>query len=71
MSGSLTWSPPNFHQDNNVNDLSNAEAQAITQNWRRAAEDFAPFNINVTTVDPNNFSNQQGLRVAISGLAAD
>src|SRR5688572_19599226 len=39
-----------------------AEMQEI---WARVAEDFAPFNIDVTTADPANFLNHYGLRVAI------
>jgi hypothetical protein len=33
--------------------LSDAAQQAIQQIWRRVAEDFAPFNIDVTTEAPN------------------
>ena len=44
--------------------LSYAEISRITEIWARVAEDFAPFDINVTTVDPGSFNNREALRVA-------
>ena len=41
-----------YDTDGNPADYSAAEAAVITDVWRRVAEDYAPFNINVTTVDP-------------------
>ena len=38
--------------DGNINVFSNAELERIQFIWQRVAEDFAPFNINVTTEDP-------------------
>jgi hypothetical protein len=46
-------------------------AADIREIWKQVAEDFAPFNINVTTVNPGNFSNGRGLRVAIGGSWED
>ena len=39
--------------------------------FTQMAEDNAPFNIDVTTVNPWNFNNQQALRVVIGGSAFD
>ena len=47
------------------------ELAAIKEVWQRMAEDFAPFNINVTTVDPGYFANGRALRVAIGGSGLD
>jgi hypothetical protein len=45
-----------------------AEFFVIREIWARVAEDYAPFNINVTTVKPTDFSeNALVLRVVITG----
>ncbi len=38
--------------------------------WGAIAEDYAPFNLNVSTVAPTSFDNGVGLRVAIGGNSA-
>ena len=38
--------------DSNINSFSNAELDRIQNVWLRVAEDFAPFDVNVTTQDP-------------------
>ena len=45
---------PKFDFDGNVNAFSNAELERIQYIFQRVAEDFAPFNINVTTEDPGS-----------------
>ena len=60
-------STPVFDQDGDATTFSDAELATIRQVWQRVTEDFAPFNINVTTVDPGNFSNGVALRVSIGG----
>jgi Ca2+-binding RTX toxin-like protein len=62
---------PAFDQDGDPTTFSNGELTAIRQIWERVEEDFAPFNVNVTTVDPGDFSNRKGLRAAIGGTYAD
>lgn len=52
-------------------DFDAAEIAAIVEIWQRASEDFAPYNVNVSTVDPGDFSNGVGLRVAIGGAYTD
>lgn len=44
--------------------LSEAEIRKI---WETVAEDFAPFNVNVTTVEPASFANNTAVRVVIAG----
>ncbi len=43
---------PAFDVDGNPNLFSAAEREYIQRVWQRVAEDFAPFNVNVTTADP-------------------
>jgi hypothetical protein len=61
---------PVFSTDDNA-DYSAMELQMIEQIWRCVAEDYAPFHINVTTVEPDEFEFGSGLRVAIGGSDDD
>jgi hypothetical protein len=64
--GANLFSPAFAVDDNDFN--WDFEAQAIRHVWARVAEDYAPFNVNVTTVDPGDFSHgSQNLRVVITG----
>jgi hypothetical protein len=56
-----------FDQDGRKKTFSDNELAAITEIWRYVAEDYAPFNVNVTTVKPPSFANRVALRVAIGG----
>ncbi len=47
--------------------FSATELDNMLEIWKRVAEDYSPFDINVTTVDPGDFSDGVGLRVAIGG----
>ena len=58
---------PVYDIDGDATTFSDAELIRIQEIWARVAEDFAPFNVDVTTVDPGDFSNGNGLRVAIGG----
>ena len=57
---------PTFDIDDNPESFA-AESALIEEIWQHVSEDFAPFNIDVTTEDPGDFSNGQSLRVAIGG----
>src|SRR5438874_6455891 len=46
---------PAYDIDGNPSVFSAAEQSNIYQIWQAVAEDYAPFNVNVTTVDPGNF----------------
>jgi hypothetical protein len=61
---------PVFSVDGN-DAFSPTELQMIQQIWQCVAEDFAPFNINVTTVAPAQFRDGHELRVAVGGSDAD
>jgi hypothetical protein len=62
---------PPFDTDGDRTTFSDGELAAIREIWARVAEDFAPFNVDVTTVDPGNFDDRVGLRVAIGGSGLD
>lgn len=60
------FSPAFAVDDNGAN--WDFEASSIKEIWARVAEDYAPFNVNVTTVDPGDFSHgSKNLRVVITG----
>jgi hypothetical protein len=46
---------------------SNLSMADIRKVWETVAEDFAPFNVNVTTVQPPSFANNTALRIVIAG----
>jgi hypothetical protein len=68
-----------FDFDGNTSAFSNAELERIQFIWQRVAEDYAPFNVNVTTQDPGAAAltnsgigdSAWGTRVAIGGGWAD
>jgi hypothetical protein len=77
---------PSFDFDNSPNVFSNAELERIQYIWQRVAEDFAPFNIDVTTQDPGEaalantgvgeggeggIDDRWGVRVVIGGSYKD
>lgn len=58
---------PVFDRDGDLSSFSDSELANMETIWRYVSEDFAPFSINVTTVEPPNFNNGEALRVAIGG----
>lgn len=67
---SFNASAPAFSLDSS-SDFNATEITAIRNIWERVAEDFAPFNLDVTTVDPGNYADGRGLRVVIGGNNTD
>ncbi len=51
-SGQSTLNMRRFDLDGNDTNFSTAEVTRIAETWRRVAEDFAPFDIDVTTEEP-------------------
>ncbi len=45
---------PAYDTDGNTSSFSDAELRAIQAMWRQVAEDYAPFDVNVTTRDPGD-----------------
>lgn len=64
--GMATIVSPPFDLDGNPSSFSNAERILIQQAWEGVAEDFRPFDVNVTTQDPG----VEALRRAGAGDAA-
>jgi Ca2+-binding RTX toxin-like protein len=62
---------PVFDQDDDLSSFSLGELDSMEAIWQRVAEDFAPFDINVTTVNPGDCSDGVGVRVAIGGSPRD
>ncbi len=69
-----SWSnvrTPAFDQDGNTASFSASEIAAIREIWARVAEDYAPFNIDVTTIEPGSFADRTAVRVAVGGNWSD
>jgi len=62
---------PPYDTDGNQASFSPAEIAAIDEIWARVAEDYAPFNINVTTAPPRSVADRVAARVAIGGSYTD
>ncbi|MDY6786472.1 MAG: M12 family metallo-peptidase, partial [Cyanobacteriota bacterium] len=70
---------PAYSTDSDTSRFSNAERERMWNIWQRVAEDFSPFNVNVTTEAPSrdqlmksgSSDNQWGIRVAIGGSSSD
>jgi hypothetical protein len=60
-------SAPAYDTDNDPTSFSSTELASIQKIWQQVAEDYAPFNINVTTVEPSSFANGVAQRVVIGG----
>lgn len=58
---------PAFDQDGDTTTFSTSELVSINEIWKRVAEDFAPFNINVTTIDPGNLNDRATAKIVIGG----
>jgi hypothetical protein len=64
-------STPIWDMDGNPAAFGPDERAMIAQIWARVAEDFSPFNINVSTAYYGGFADGQALRVAIGGDDSD
>ncbi|MEO2017057.1 MAG: proprotein convertase P-domain-containing protein, partial [Fuerstiella sp.] len=56
-----------FDTDGDRTTFSSDETDQIYEIWRRIAEDFAPFEINVTTIDSRRYDDGEGIIIAIGG----
>lgn len=61
---------PAFDQDGDPTTFTTGELSTITQVWQQIAEDYAPFKVNVTTVEPPSFANGVAMRVVIGGTGS-
>jgi hypothetical protein len=68
-----SWGPyvpgttPAYDTDDDPTSFSTNELAEITEAWERTAEFYAPFNIDVTTINTGNLNDLQTLRVVIGG----
>ncbi len=70
-----TFTSPAYDRDGDPTTFNADEREQIQRAWQRVAEDFAPFNVNVTTEEPNierlrntgAGDTQWGVRMVISG----
>ena len=62
---------PAFSLDADRSTFSGWELAAIHEIWATVAEDFAPFNIDVTTVEPPSFADRVAQRIVIGGATQD
>ncbi|MBQ0720164.1 MAG: tandem-95 repeat protein [Gammaproteobacteria bacterium] len=58
--GGASYSATPFDTDGNFNNVSEAEKNAIHEIWHRIAEDFAPFDIDITTEEPATLTSTTG-----------
>lgn len=65
--GTYTAAPFDFNGD--AARFTPAERLAIQNLWRVTADDFSPFAVNVTTVDPGSFGDGQAFRGVITSSA--
>jgi len=59
-SGVTTYNARAYSTDSDFNNFSQTELTNIQEIWHRIAEDFAPFDVNVTTEEPAVFDSQTG-----------
>lgn len=64
-------STPVWDMDGDTTSFSSAEQALIREVWSRVAEDYAPFDINVSTDYYGSFADGQALQVCIGGNNTD
>jgi subtilisin-like proprotein convertase family protein len=69
-SGSGPIVTPAFDLDGDATTFNTEELRQIQEIWYRVAEDFAPFNVNVTTVAPTTLNDLEHVMVVIGGDGA-
>jgi Calx-beta domain/RTX calcium-binding nonapeptide repeat (4 copies)/Metallo-peptidase family M12B Reprolysin-like len=71
FNGGAAFTTPAYSIDADTSTFLTTEINNITEIWKRVAEDYAPFNIDVTTIDPGNMSVANNMRVVIGGSYQD
>jgi hypothetical protein len=64
-------STPVFDQDGDASTFSSGELATIQEVWARVSEDYAPFDIDVTTINPGSLADQVVAHIAIGGNWSD
>jgi len=68
--GQASFSPKPFDTDGNTTFFSAAEKLTISYIWNRVAEDYAPWNVDVTTEPPAVFGPTTGTIMITSNVDA-
>lgn len=66
--GSISVTTPVYDIDSDLTTFSDEELRRMEEIWYRVSEDYAPFDVNVTTVNPGVFNNFQAIHVSIGGV---
>ncbi|MQW76104.1 hypothetical protein GHK92_09470 [Nocardioides sp. dk4132] len=67
QSHGLSGSVPGWDPKNNGAAFNDDEKRAVIEVWQRVAEDFHPFNVNVTTIAPADLLTFRGYHAVITG----
>jgi len=70
-SGVDSYTAQPYDVDGLSSSFSEQELRNIQEIWHRVAEDFAPFNIDVTTQDPGTFNSNTGRILITASVDAD
>lgn len=65
------WDCTPFDEDNDETAFSDLEQQHIREIWERVAEDFSPFDVDVTTEQPPAWNNRTGHALITSATDAE
>ena len=65
-----SYSAAAYDFDGNTSVFSPAERLAMKNVWRGVSEDFSPFEVNVTTVEPASFVDRQSFRMILTSSSA-
>jgi len=60
-----------YDTDGDLTSFSDDEQSDIIEIWERVAEDFAPFDVNVTTVEPSTFTSTTGRALITANVDAN
>jgi hypothetical protein len=79
FNGGSNFATPRYDIDGNTTGFSSTELSRIQEIWKRVAEDFAPYEVDVTTEDPGvealrrspSTDSAYGIRVCIGGSSYD
>lgn len=58
---------PVFDVDGDESSFNDTEKAMMEAIWAQVSEDFAPFNLDVTTVKPSSLRDREGMRISIGG----
>ncbi len=65
--GARSVTTPVFDNDGDLTTFSDDELHRIEEIWYRVSEDFYPFDVNVTTIEPTAINDFESLRISIGG----